>query len=1109
MIATPHTRDGLLHSGRAIVNVGLVTMCAAVASLAAWCGTALADQALLVGSGSSGAEITQLDSSSGAVGSISPSGFVSFSAVAFAPGTGGAAGPGYVAARGSDPTATMELIPIVVGASGPVAGTPVPIPNADYPGGAPSTSPLPSAVAVSSSGETAYVVDETNGVVFPVNDLASGSPSVGTPISGFFAPVSAAISPDGSRLYVLDDNGVEVIDTATDMVVATVSVPTGTPASMALAPDGSTAYVTSFTGGAGGHETLYAAPLTAGSTSASVVVTLPFSGSDGAQTIAIAPNGDTAYVEGDPALSSSDQTAAQVAVVDLSTDSTSTIVDLGTATSSTAAEAYGLAITSDGGTVIATESCTSASGGICANDGAAYPISTATNAAASPYPVMGTPLAIALPPAQPLGGTGTGPGATLGATGLTFGSVPVGGRSGSQPVSLTNTGQAPLAVSAVALSGSDPGDFAISSDGCTGQTLAVGASCAVSVDFAPVAAGARSGTLNFSDSAGGSPQTVTLTGTGAAPGAPIATGPAVPPSPRNGTGTVYGLVSPPGTEITLYRGSSSTPVYEGIEGHVFAYTGSSHVESYGPQGQYEISGLAPGTYRIEGFSFATGDVDSVSQVTLSSDEVARSDITLSSGTAFTGGLSMTTGFASQGRLPMALVGIPFDLKVPVKVTAAPPGTLETLVYTLSFGPETTDPNEASTATYDIFVYFNSRGVPEFVGAEPASSPAPTRAFGTWELGQAAAGLTFGQPLRDAAAARSAHADPATGGVSYDVFNAELAPQVSDGGTENVSVKQGSTVYPDELDPLSSVYNNELGPCPPGTTPVQHTVTHQADKDQDQLDTELEQLQDARSAINAQLAGSEMSDEQREALQTALAKAGDDIQLVKNEISAPTTYTTTYYECVPGLPQSTGSVYIDPSGRVTTSRGVPVADAKVVLEHATSSRGPFRAVAKGSALMSPANRRSPDSTDALGLFGWEVAPGYYKVLASAPGCHAASKVHDRTISTKVLDVPPPVTGINLKLTCPKLTRAVSTITLSEKAGSQAVTVRVGGRRKYTPLGTVTVKLGTRTLAEVPLIGGRALIRVTGSGKLTARYSGDGHYAPSTAHRTVAPPAKPHH
>jgi hypothetical protein len=65
----------------------------------------------------------------------------------------------------------------------------------------------------------------------------------------------------------------------------------------------------------------------------------------------------------------------------------------------------------------------------------------------------------------------------------------------------------------VGLGGNNAGDFQLTSNGCTGHSLSVGASCSVTVLFEPTAAGARAATLSVSGS-GGSSASVKLSGTG-------------------------------------------------------------------------------------------------------------------------------------------------------------------------------------------------------------------------------------------------------------------------------------------------------------------------------------------------------------------------------------------------------------------------------------------------------------------------------------------------------------------------------------------------------------------------------------------------------------------
>jgi hypothetical protein len=96
---------------------------------------------------------------------------------------------------------------------------------------------------------------------------------------------------------------------------------------------------------------------------------------------------------------------------------------------------------------------------------------------------------------------------------LNFGTVLLG-----TPVGLTETlangGTAVLTVGTVGISGTNAGDFIVSSDACGRATVNPGASCAVKIIFVPGAAGSRTAILNFSDDAAGSPQKVALSGTG-------------------------------------------------------------------------------------------------------------------------------------------------------------------------------------------------------------------------------------------------------------------------------------------------------------------------------------------------------------------------------------------------------------------------------------------------------------------------------------------------------------------------------------------------------------------------------------------------------------------
>ncbi|WP_237405089.1 choice-of-anchor D domain-containing protein [Actinacidiphila reveromycinica] len=101
-------------------------------------------------------------------------------------------------------------------------------------------------------------------------------------------------------------------------------------------------------------------------------------------------------------------------------------------------------------------------------------------------------------------------GVTASPSALSFGSVANGATSAAQSVTVSNPTGAAAAVSSIAASG----DFA-QTNTC-GSSIAANGSCTVSVKFSPTATGARTGTLTVA--AGGVTNTVTLTGTGTAPG---------------------------------------------------------------------------------------------------------------------------------------------------------------------------------------------------------------------------------------------------------------------------------------------------------------------------------------------------------------------------------------------------------------------------------------------------------------------------------------------------------------------------------------------------------------------------------------------------------------
>lgn len=118
------------------------------------------------------------------------------------------------------------------------------------------------------------------------------------------------------------------------------------------------------------------------------------------------------------------------------------------------------------------------------------------------------------------GGTGA-PALSLSPSALTFAAQDKGTTSAAQTVTARNTGTAALFFNNVAIGGANPLDFTIGDDGCIGMTLAVGATCTISVTFTPTNTGTRSANVTWTDNAPNSPQVLTLTGTGTGTPTPL------------------------------------------------------------------------------------------------------------------------------------------------------------------------------------------------------------------------------------------------------------------------------------------------------------------------------------------------------------------------------------------------------------------------------------------------------------------------------------------------------------------------------------------------------------------------------------------------------------
>ncbi len=98
---------------------------------------------------------------------------------------------------------------------------------------------------------------------------------------------------------------------------------------------------------------------------------------------------------------------------------------------------------------------------------------------------------------------------------LTFGTQPQSTIGAPKAVTMTNIGGAPLLLTGLTFSGSNPLGWVVTSNGCLGP-LGPGSSCTVGVSFAPQAQGPSTASLQIATTDPSGPASVSLSGTGGA-----------------------------------------------------------------------------------------------------------------------------------------------------------------------------------------------------------------------------------------------------------------------------------------------------------------------------------------------------------------------------------------------------------------------------------------------------------------------------------------------------------------------------------------------------------------------------------------------------------------
>lgn len=95
-----------------------------------------------------------------------------------------------------------------------------------------------------------------------------------------------------------------------------------------------------------------------------------------------------------------------------------------------------------------------------------------------------------------------------------FGLVEVGKASAGRTFAVKNAGGAKLVIHAVTLQGTNPGQFQITSNTCSGHTLAPLGTCTITARFRPTSVGFKAAYISIADTAAGSPHKISLSGMG-------------------------------------------------------------------------------------------------------------------------------------------------------------------------------------------------------------------------------------------------------------------------------------------------------------------------------------------------------------------------------------------------------------------------------------------------------------------------------------------------------------------------------------------------------------------------------------------------------------------
>jgi len=307
-----------------------------------------------------------------------------------------------------------------------------------------------------------------------------------------------------------------------------------------------------------------------------------------------------------------------------------------------------------------------------------YPIDGATGYPGTPIPntlnhnpaLNFQPIYATMPPP---GQAVSAPAISVSAQSLSFGPIHPGQTSGPQIVTITSTGNESLTISSVAIN--PTGTPLSETDTCmTNPVLTPGASCQVSVSYAPSSVGTTQAALVIADNASGSPQSVSLTGSAVAlpPPAPEVT---LVPGTLNFPGmTTQGESSAPQLVTITNSGNAtltftSAPTLSGVNTADFSITSNTCTGSLAANASCSVnvvfSPLAAGV-RTTNLAIADNASNSPQSVTINGSAAAAAtfasqggtSVSVSAGQPATFTMQATPGAGFSGTLSFTCTGAP-------------------------------------------------------------------------------------------------------------------------------------------------------------------------------------------------------------------------------------------------------------------------------------------------------------------------------------------------------------------------------------------------------------------------------------------------------------------